>query len=330
MTRGPVRIGVGLVTLLALGLGGCSLIGGDDDNITVTGTFDDVADMADGAPVHMADVQIGNVSGIDLSEDGTRATLELTVDEDAGVPADVTARVRRTSPLGEKFVELRPESTDGDQEMLADGAVLEETEVVPDFEQLVASGTDLFAALGASEIAVMLDEGAEGFGGQGSRIRSVLSDFRDVAAGYNRHSQEMTTLIESIDQLASDTGPAAVANAEAIERLATTTRILDEQSDRLLDLLESLNRLANEGSDILDAHYARIGNQIEALRSVTDAVAGQREALVRILEFGPGHNESLELGSRGDFAQVLNDFVICGLPGGGDIPGSEVSSCSGE
>lgn len=326
----PARISLGVVAVGVLALGGCALIGGGDDNITVTGTFDDVADMADGAPVHMADVRIGHVSGIDLDESGTRATLELSVDEDAEVPAEVTARVRRTSPLGEKFVELRPASTEDGQELLADGDVLEQTEVVPDFEQLVGSGTDLFAALGASEIAVMLDEGAEGFGGQGQRIRSVLSDFRDVAAGYNRHSDQMELLVESIDELASDTGPAAQANAEAIEQLSVTTRILDEQSDRLLDLLDSLNRLAHEGSSILDEHYERIATQIDALRSVSDAVAGERESLVRILEFGPGHNRSLDLGTTRDFSHVLNDFILCGLPGGGDIPGDEVSSCTGE
>jgi phospholipid/cholesterol/gamma-HCH transport system substrate-binding protein len=324
------RFGFGMAAVIALVAGGCSLIGGGGDDLTVTGTFDDVADMADGAPVHMADVRIGSVTGIDLDESGTRATLELTIDEDAGVPAAVTARVRRTSPLGEKFVELRPDSTEDGQEMLADGAVVEETEVVPDFEQLVASGTELFAALGASELAVMLDEGAEGFGGQGPRIRSVLSDFRDIAAGFNRHSGEITTLIESVDQLASDTGPAAVANAEALERLATTTRILDEQSDRLLDLLEALRRLSNVGSDMLDEHYARLGRQIEALRAVTDAAASQREALETILEYGPGHNRSLDLGTTRDFSHVLNDFIICGLPGGGDQPGDEVNSCSGE
>ena len=64
------------------------------------------------------------------------------------MPAAVEARLRRTSPLGEKFVELRPMTEDPDAPLLEDGATIERTEVVADFEDVVASGTDVFAALG--------------------------------------------------------------------------------------------------------------------------------------------------------------------------------------
>ena len=331
--RTPVRlavVGAGAVLVLASSLlGGCSLLGNGDDSITVTATFDDVADMASGAPVQMADVRIGNVTGIDLDESGARARLELTVDESAGVPADVTGRVRRTSPLGEKFVELRPSSTAGGQDLLADGDVVAETEVVPDFEQLVASGTDVFGALGASQIATMLNEGAAGFGGQGSRISQVLTDFADIAEGYSTRTDAITRLVVSVEDLASTTGPAAQAHAEAIAHLADTTRILDEESDELLDLLDAVSRVSRESSDILETHFRRIGHQIEGLRSVTTAVAREQDALARLLQNGRAHNDALALGTSGDFAQVLNDFVICGLPGGGDQPGDPVNSCSG-
>lgn len=318
---------VGVVASLALG--GCSLVGGGGDTITVSATFDDVADMAPGAPVQMADVRIGNVSGIHLDRSGSRATLELTIDAGAGVPADVTGRVRRTSPLGEKFVELRPPEGGGGRELLADGDEVAETEVVPDFEQLVASGTDVFGAVGASQIATLLNEGARGFGGRGAQIRQVLTNVADIAHGYNQRTDDLTRLVQSIDELASTTGPAAEAHAEAIEHLAETTRILDEQSDHLLDLLDSLRRVARENSDLLEAHFDEVERQVDALRSVTDAVADEQEALARLVQHGAEHNEALRLGTNGDFAQVLNDFVLCGLPGGGDQPGDPVNSCSG-
>lgn len=319
---------VALVLVVGLLAGGCSLVGGGGDTITVHATFDDVADMAPGAPVQMADVRIGRVSRIQLSDDGRRAALDLTIDADAGVPADVTGRVRRTSPLGEKFVELRP-ARDAGADLLADGDEVTQTEVVPDFEQLVASGTDVFGALSASQIATMLDEGARGFGGRGGQIRQILGNVADIAHGYARRTDDLTRLVESVDELASTTGPAAQAHAEAIGHLAETTRTLDEQSDHLLDLLDSLSRVSRESSDLLEAHFAAIGRQFEALRSVTTAVASEQEALARLLQYGPGHNEALRLGTNGDFAQVLNDFVLCGLPGGGDQPGDPVNSCSG-
>lgn len=187
----------------------------------------------------------------------------------------------------------------------------------------------MFGALGASQIATLLNEGARGFGGRGTQIREVLTNVAGIAHGYNQRTADLTRLVESIEELASTTGPAAQAHAEAIGHLADTTRILDEQSDHLLDLLDSLRRVARENSDLLEDHFSQIERQFDGLRSVTSAVASEQEALARLLLNGASHNEALRLGTNGDFAQVLNDFVLCGLPGGGDQPGDPVNSCSG-
>ncbi len=320
------RLGAVVLALVVSLLSGCSLVGGDDeDRQHATTTFEDVADLAPGAPVFMADVLIGNVTAIDLDGTGTQATLELAFDRSAGVPAEVEARIRRTSPLGEKFVELRPLTDAADPPLLEDGAVIERTEVVADFEDVVASGTDVFAALGASEIATLLDEGARGFGGQGANIRSLLTDFGTVVGGFADNTEDITTLIASIDELASATGPSAQSHARALGELATTTRILDDQSTQLLDLVDSLSALSREGSSILREHFTRISHQIQGLRSVTRAVRNGQAGLEAILDFTELHNTALELGTEGEFSNVLNDFVFCGVEGGGEGPG--VNDC---
>jgi phospholipid/cholesterol/gamma-HCH transport system substrate-binding protein len=321
-----------VAVLVLAGLGtGLSSCGGDDDRMVVSTTFDDVSDLADGAPVHLADVQIGTVRSIRLDDDHRRAEVEMSIRESAEVPANVIARVRRTSPLGEKFIELQPQGdVAAEQAVLEDGAVIGTSEVVPDLEQLVGSGTDFFAALGAGELAVLLDESAEGFGGQGSRIESVLLDLGTVTEGFAAHTTEINTLITSIDQLASDTGPAAQAHGEALFNLSETVDLLDDDSEELLDLLASLAALSEEGNDILTAHLADIELQIDGLRSLTRAVATEQDSLASILTDAQGHNAALRDGVRDFFAQVLNDFVICGVPGGGDTPGNALSSCDGE
>jgi phospholipid/cholesterol/gamma-HCH transport system substrate-binding protein len=315
------------VLALAVGLTACSLPGqGGGDRLQATTTFEDVADLAPGAPVMMADVRIGNVTGIDLSESGDQATLELSFDESAQVPEEVEARLRRTSPLGEKFVELRPLTEDPDAPLLADGATIERSEVVADFEDVVASGTDVFASVGASELASLLQEGAEGFGGQGSNIRSLLDNLSTVVGGYADNTDQLSTLITSIDDLASDVGPSAQRHARALTQLATTTRILDDQSTELLDLVDALSDLSEQGGSILREHFERIQTQIQGLRSVTRAVRQGQAGLENLLEYTDDHNLALTLGTEGEFSNVLNDFVFCGVPGGGEGPG--VNNCN--
>lgn len=316
-----------LVLLLGAGvLAGCSE-GGD---LHATATFDDVADLADGAPVQMADITVGEVASIDLDESGTRAEVELAVDRDAGVPAAVVARVRRTSPLGEKFIELRPtDPTADDPPLLEDGSTIENTEVVPDLEQLVGSGTEFFAALGAGELAVLLDESAEGFGGQGDNIRAVLENLETVAGGFADHTDDIERLVVSIDQLAADTGPAAQAHADALGNLAATVDVLDDESDELLDVMASLADLSAEGDELLEEHADEMAAQIDGMRSLARAVATEQASLADLVTGLEGHNEALQLGVRDFFTQVLNDFVICGIPGGGEDPNDRLNTCGG-
>lgn len=321
MRASRLLLALALVALLA----GCSLLGGGGERIHATTTFEDVADLADGAPVFMADVRIGNVTSIDLDDTGREATVGLSFDRSAGVPADVIARLRRTSPLGEKFVELRPLTDAEDPPLLEDGAVIERSEVVADFEDVVASGTDVFAALGTSELATILHEGAEGFGGQGPHIRALLDNLSTVVGGYADRTGDLSRLINSIDELASTTGPAAASHAQALSELATTTRILDQQSEQLLDLVDALARAARVGNDILREHFEHISHQIQGLHAVTSAVRAGDGGLREILTWLDDHNRALQLGTEAEWSNVLNDFILCGVPGGGEGPG--VNDC---
>ena len=322
---GPVRrvaaVAVAAVMTTTV-LAACSRGG----QMKATAVFDDVADMANGALVQMADVKIGEVTSIKLV--GTRAQVRMSFDEAARVPQAVTARVRRTSVIGEKFIELRPDTTDRDAPLLRDGATIAKTEVVPDLEQLVSSGTDVFTALSASELGALIDENAKGFGGKGPTLARLVDDLDTIMAGFRTRTDTVSRLVDAMDELAADLGPSSKANAEAIANLATTTQILNEQRQALVNLLISLRDLAIQGRSILEQHRTQVGDQLVALRAVTQGIADRQRDLGLLLANLPIHNVALHTSVVEDFVQVLNDFVICGLPGGGEVPDSPLNSCT--
>lgn len=320
------RLAPALAALVAaVVLSSCS---GGDDQLTAYATVDDVADMTEGAPVMLADVTVGSVAGISLGDDH-RARLRLEVDRSAKVPAAVTARVRRTSVIGEKFVELRPAPDVGEgAPLLEDGATIERTEVVPDLEQLISSGTDLFGAVASRELAMLLSESAIGFGDRGPQLRRLLEGLDTTIGGYAARTGTIERLVRAIDQLAADTAPAARAHGEALANLAEATRILAEQRDAFVDLLASLRDLSVAGRSILDEHLETIQRQFASLRVLTGVLAERQEDLGRLLVNLPRHNRSLMLAvSEDDFAQVLNDVILCGVPGGGEDPDSPTDAC---
>ncbi|WCO65013.1 MCE family protein [Iamia majanohamensis] len=312
-----------LVAVLAV-VTGCAR--GDDPRIQVTATFPDVADLVEGAPVQMSDVRVGSVTSIRLADDGRRAQVRLAVDQDAAVPADVVARLRRTSALGEKLVELRPQGDDPEAPRLADGAVIARAVVVPDVEDLVASGTELFTSISASQLAVIIEESAASVEGRGEDLTLLLERLETVTGGYADRTATLTGLIDDIDRLASDLAPSAEANGEALSDLAETTRILDETSEEFLTTIRSLTRVAEEGEDLLATRYDEISLALEGLRSATGAVASEQAALGRVLQFLPGHN-ALGRAVDDDFAQIIGDVVLCGIPGGGEVDGDRLNDC---
>ncbi|MCU1354058.1 MAG: MCE-family lipoprotein LprK (MCE-family lipoprotein Mce1e) [Acidimicrobiales bacterium] len=324
MRRLRVLLAVSAVVVASLGGAGCS---NRSEQVGGAAVFDDVADLANGAPVMMADINIGHVTGIRLDRGGTRAKVTFVVRKSAKVPAAVEARVRRTTALGEKFIDLQPLTEDMKAPLLRDGAVIQRTKVVPDIEQLVGSGTALFESLSASQIAILLDEGAKSFGGKAPQLRTILTNLTNVAHQYRGHTDRIKGVVADLDHLAAGLAPASRSNLDAIAKLNETALILNQNNDRFFTLVRSLNHLATVGDRMLTRTLAQIHRQFIGLRAATNAVAGQQEALGRLLTYLPQHNATLVNIIRGDFGQLVLDIIVCGLPGGGEVKGDPVNDC---
>lgn len=324
--RRPAALALALALALgALAGAGCAI--GDDSRVEVRATFEDVADLVVDAPVQMADVRIGQVTAIDLAPDGRRARVRLAFDQDVAVPAAVEARLRRTSALGEKFVELRPLTDDPDAPRLADGATIARAVVVPDVEDLVVSGTELFTSLSASQLAVIIEESADAVAGRAPDLARLIDRLATVTDGYADRTAVITRLIRDVDALAAEVGPEAEAHARALTDLAETTGILDDTAQDFLATIRSLSTLARRGEEILTTHFDRISLAIRGLRSATRAVASEQAALGRVLQYLPEHNALLDQAVGGDFANLIVDVVVCGLPGGGEVEGDRLNDC---
>ena len=325
---------VGVVASLAVGLAACSP-GSGSGRLTVTADFSDINALEHHATVELNGVNVGVVSHIGL--DGSVAKLTLSLKRSAHIPADVTAQVKQDSILGPDVVDLvvPPNSH---APLLADHAVIADAsqpgKFQPNFELLVKAGNDLLGTLGAagiSALARVVSEGAKGFGPEGGDLRIVLTDLNTVVSGYATRTQAITTLLQNLDQFSTTLAPNAEANATALSNLARATEALDRQKDRLITLLSALGTVSAQGASLLNSDLGLITNQLTGLKSITQALANQQVALGNVLVNLYGHNLALARGVShpDDFVQVLNDFIVCGLPGhaGGDTAGDPVNSC---
>jgi phospholipid/cholesterol/gamma-HCH transport system substrate-binding protein len=303
--------------------GACS---NDREMITVSARFDDVADLAPRAPVMFSDVRVGSVKDIRLS--GVRALVTMSLDQSADVPEGIVARVRRTSALGERIIDLvAPEKLPAGAPALRDGATIAETQVRADLENLVVEGSEIFGAIGASQIATLVDEGERGFGGKGGQLAELLHNLESITGAYRYETGSINELVESIDEFNRTMAAESESHSRAVANTARAIEMLDEEDARLRRALASLARLATGGRSILEAHADELDRFFSQANTIMATLAKDQSAIRELLQLAPGHNRNTQLVEYAEFNQILQDFVICGL---NDNPADPGRRCKGD
>jgi phospholipid/cholesterol/gamma-HCH transport system substrate-binding protein len=299
--------------------------GGGDEMLKVSARFDDVGDLYTEAPVHLSDITVGEVTGIRL--DGTQALVEMELDPDARIPDDVEARVRRTSVLGERIIDLVIPDDASSSTRLVSGDIIEETSVRSDLEDLVDEGSELLGAVVATDLATMIDEGARGFGGQGEELRGLLSNYDEIVDTYADRSKQVNRLIDSLANFNETLAAQAPAHERAVINSNRSIGMLNEESEHLQRAIESLDRLAVGGSQILRAHSDEMIRFFDQTATIMKVLAREQDSIELFLKWAPGHNANTQRVEYAEFNQIVQEFVICGL---NDNPRDPARRCTGE
>jgi len=311
-----------LVIPLSLAIGGLTGCGGSG-SLTVRATFSDVGDLATRAPVMMSDVQVGRVTGIRLS--GDRALVTMSIDSNAQVPQGVEARVRRTSLLGERIVDLVvPPGTPGDAPLLRNGAVITDTQVRPDLEDLVQAGNALLGPITASEVATLVDEGARGFGGNGEALRALLDNLGQITRAYAGRTDQIRSVITSLNQLNTTVAAHAAAQGLSVRNTAQALGMLRDESARLQAAIHALARLSVGARTIMDAHSAQMARFFGQMRAILGVLQARQADITNFLRYAPLHNQNTQLVDQQQFNLIFQDFVICGF---NDNPNDRARRC---
>ena len=294
-----------VAALVTLSLTACT----PGDTITLYAEFEDVMDLVQYASVRAGDVPIGTVTDISLTEEET-ARVAMEVDASVELSEDTEAWLSKTSLLGERFIDLRPQGGGGS---LEDGELITATHVVTDFEDLVGTGADVLAGLSAQRLATAIQSGAEALGGRGRLLGQVIDDVQVLVSRYEGGSGTITRVIDELAALTAELAPDAEANAADLELLRETTDALDEQDEQLFRTLADLRRLATVGERIMEENADLTDENIRRLRILLEEVNSFEGRLGRLLENANDHNINVPDGAVREMAQIWADFVVCGL-----------------
>jgi len=105
-----------------------------EKNYVLEAEFDNVSGLKVGAGIEIAGVNIGKVSGISLGEDGL-ARVTMLINQKIKITQDAIASIRTQGLIGDKYIKI---IQGADEEFLAGGGTIFDTESSIDFEELVS------------------------------------------------------------------------------------------------------------------------------------------------------------------------------------------------
>ncbi|MDN4171649.1 MCE family protein [Nocardioides sp. SOB77] len=283
---------LGIVSTVALT--GCDftvydlpLPGGTDvgaDPIEVTVQFTDVLDLVPQSTVKVNDVNVGMVRDVRL--DGYTAEVVLELQEGTELPADAEARIRQTSLLGEKFVELAPPEEGASTEPLESGAVipLERTGRNPEIEEVFGALSLVLNGGGIAQLRTINAEVADALEGREGSVRSVLQQLDSFTGQLDDRRTEIVNAIESIDALARGVQEEQGTIDAALDELPSAIKSIDSQREDLVKMLQALNRLGDVGVRVIRKTKADTISSLELLDPVLTQLANAGDNFVKAFQ----------------------------------------------
>jgi phospholipid/cholesterol/gamma-HCH transport system substrate-binding protein len=275
----------GALGAAALMLTGCgfrgaysfSLPGGadvGDDPYTVQVEFLDVLDLVPQSAVRVADVPVGRVEEIELADDWT-ALVTITVNGDVDLPANAVAAIQQSSLLGEKYVELAPPGGREPEGQLDDGALvpLERTNRNVEVEELLGAMSLVLNGGGLAQLQTINRELGEALEGRESAIRDTLSQLDTFIGGLDQQKAEISRALDSANALAETLASRTATIETALDTIGPGLDVVNEQRGLLVSMLESLARLGDVGTRIIEQSAANTVADLQLLQPILSQLA---------------------------------------------------------
>lgn len=250
----------------------------------LTAVFDDVASLRVGNNVVVADVPVGSVVSIELTDDNrARTTVAL---DDLQLPRETIARIGQSSALGDNYVELvRPEG--GGCPCLASGDTVERTRTAPQVEAIVGQLGVVLASITGNDLATIVEESAAALSGRGETLNRLFADLEVVADTFADQSRTLTRTIDRLDDLTATLADGDAQVERLLDQAARATRLLADNRQRIVDGLEQLSRVARVSvEESLGQHRETTAQQVRKLRGIVREVAEGQEVIESILVNG--------------------------------------------
>lgn len=224
-------LGISYVSVRYVGLGDRLFNGG----YRVYAEFAEAGGIFPNAPVTYRGVPVGRVERVELHHQSVR--VELRLDRDVRVPAELHAVVSQRSAVGEQYLDLRPDRDGGPY--LRDGSVIpqQRTGVPLAPETLLANLDALVRSVDPADLSVVIEELGTAFEGNAAALRRILDASNALLTDATTYLPQTRTLITdgaAVLRTQHESAEAIRQWSAGLAQLAETLRAADPDLRRLL------------------------------------------------------------------------------------------------
>ena len=281
-----IAVATGALVLLAF-LPAC---GGGGDGYAVTAYFPRAVSLFRSSQVRVLGLPAGEVT--DIVVEGDRVRVDLRIDDDVPVPVDVRAALVPQSLIGERYVQLTPAWTEGEdrlQDLPEDERIIGLDEVIIPVEpdEALAALNEFLEQLNPNDLGRLITNAADDLEGNGQNLNRALETVSDLVVSFAERDDELAAIVDNFDEFTATLVTRESQMGEVIDAFARTTAVLAEERQALQATLNGLARISESGLDLVAEHATRLRQDIDTVGRLAQSLVANLDAVTDLLDSGP-------------------------------------------
>jgi len=235
----------------------------------VTAQFATSPGLRPGFGVTYLGVPVGTLGPVKL-EHG-RVDVQLKLNKNVSLPADVRAKVRRKSVVGEPYVDLSPKSgTDDGGRRLKKGDIipLADTATPLQYSELFDSVGQLLNAVPTSDVNRFLDAIAAGTAGRADDFRALLASSDQLTGTLAANGTTLDQLADDLTTFVHTLATHRDSIGQSFDNIAALSKTLADSREQLGQLVDTAPSLLTEVQNLLNTSGPGLGCTVDSLGSL--------------------------------------------------------------
>ena len=257
-----------------------------DDSYTVVAHFPDSGGIFAGGEVTYRGVRVGEVSSLELTDQGVDLNLDIEKDFDT-IPADTLAVVGNRSAVGEQYVELQPQA-DTEPYLTDDSEIATENTRTPiKVETLLTNLSNTVESVDKQALKTTVTEMGKAFEGTGQDLGRIIDSGNSFIEEANANFDVTTALIRDSNTVLNG----QLAKASAIRTFARNLQLFSSTlagSDAdLRRVIDSGSVTATELRSFIEDNEVQLGELVSRLVTTGEVVVKHLDGVEQVLVLYP-------------------------------------------